>query len=103
MNIRLYSKDFKLSEEDKEYITAKIQMLTKYYDGIIQADMEVGMTTHRSQKGEIFRAELNLQVPGKLLRVEKTTTNLYKSIDKVKDHMARELSEYNEKRQEKRR
>lgn len=102
MSIRIYCKDFKLSEDEKEYIRKKIKMLDKYFNGIIQSDMEVGMTTHRHRKGDIFRAELNVQVPGKLLRVEKITSDLYKSIDKVKDHMVRELSDYNKKRQEKR-
>jgi len=50
------------------------------------------------QKGNIFRAEVNLDLAGKLLRVEKTEKDLYKAIDKVKDHLARSIRRYKQKR-----
>jgi putative sigma-54 modulation protein len=57
----------------------------------IVADVEVGKTTHHHSKGEVMRCEVNLRVPGDLLRVEKTEKDLYKAIDKVKDHLARQV------------
>ena len=79
-------------------------MLEKYLGNIkvINCDFEVEMTNHQ-QKGEIFRAEANLQVPGELLRMEKTERDLYKAIDKVKDHLMRSIRRYKQKRQDRRR
>lgn len=101
MNIRIYSKDFELTSSDKDYIKEKISSLVKYYNRINNVDIEVGLTTQRHQKGKIYRAELNIEVPGRLLRVEKVTEGLYKAIDKVRDHMARELRNYKEKNRDK--
>ena len=53
--------------------------------------------------GEIYRAEANLEVPGELLRVEKTEKDLYKAIDKVKDHLRLAIKKYKEKRTDKKR
>jgi ribosome-associated translation inhibitor RaiA len=35
-----------------------------------------------------------LLLPGQLLRVEKTEEDLYKAIDKVKDHMPEMINKY---------
>lgn len=84
----------------REYVEKKTAMLEKYYPQIINIAAEVDVTTHHHHKGRIFRAELNVRVPGKLIRVEKTADDLYKAIDKVKDHMALMLKGHKEKKQD---
>lgn len=75
--------------------------LIKYFDNILEAHVEIEKTTHHHLKGEIFRAEANLRVPIKgLLRVEKTEKDIYKAIDKVKDHLKEEITRYKEKLRE---
>lgn len=80
-------------------------MLEKYLGDIpvINARLEVEMTTHHHHKGEIYRAEASLSVPRELLRVEKTEKDLFKAIDKVKDHLVLMIKKYKEKRVDKRR
>lgn len=75
-------------------------MLEKYLGDIqvINCDVEVGLEVGGQHKGEIHRCEVNLEVPGEILRVEKTSQDLYKSIDKVKDHLQRSIKRYKEKR-----
>jgi len=101
MNIRIKATKIELTEEIKDYVQEKMDMLEKYLGDfpVINADFEVEKTTNHHQKGEIYRAEFNLSVPGELLRVEKTEVDIFRAIDNVKDHMEIVIKKYKEKKQ----
>ncbi|MFH0923632.1 MAG: ribosome-associated translation inhibitor RaiA [Candidatus Falkowbacteria bacterium] len=105
MNINIKATNIELTPRIKDYVQEKMDMLEKYLGSIdvINAQFEVELTTRRQNKGEIYRAEANLDVPGDLLRVEKTEKDLFKAIDKVKDHLTRSIKRYKEKRIDKKR
>lgn len=96
MNIQVKATKIDLTPEIKEYIQKKIDMLEKYLGDlkVFNCDFEVEMTTNHNVKGKIYRAECNLNLGGRLLRVEKTEEELYKAIDKVKDHLAEGIKKY---------
>ena len=89
----------------KDYIQKKMDMLEKYLGDmpVIGASVEIELTTRHHAKGEIYRAEANLFLPGELLRVEKTEQDMYKAIDKVKDHLRLAIKRYKEKMIDKKR
>ena len=103
MQINIKSTKIELTPEIKDYIQKKMDMLEKYLGEIkvISAHFEAEKTTRHHQKGEIYRAEANLDLPGELLRVEKTEKELFKAIDKVKDHLAEAIKKYKEKKRSK--
>lgn len=105
MNINIKATSIELTPEIKNYVQEKMDMLEKYLGSIkvIGAKFEVEMTTRHHNKGKIFRAEANIEVPGDLLRVEKTEKDLFKAIDKVKDHLKRSIRRYKQKRIDKKR
>jgi len=105
MQINIKATNLELTTQIRDYIQEKMDMLEKYLGRVqvINARFEVEMTTHHHVKGEIYRAEANLVVPGDELRVEKTEKDIYKAIDKVKDHLIRSIKRYKEKRMGKRR
>lgn len=105
MKINIKSKNLELTPAIKSYAQEKMDMLEKYLGSIqvVNCDFEVEKTTNHHQKGNIFRAEANLEVPGELLRVEKEEEDLYKAIDKVKDHLMRSIRRYKQKKEDKRR
>ena len=100
MKINIKATKMDLTPAIRNYVQEKIDMLEKYLGEIkvMNCDVEVGLTSHHHTKGEIYRAEINLVLPGELLRVEKTEKDLYKAIDKVKDHLARSIRRYKEKK-----
>lgn len=101
MNIVIKATNLELTPELRAYIEEKFSHLTRYFDNVLEARVEIEKTTHHHHKGEIFRAEANLRVPVKgLLRVDKTEKDIYKAIDKVKDHFKEELIRYKEKLRE---
>ncbi|HTW96891.1 MAG TPA: ribosome-associated translation inhibitor RaiA, partial [Candidatus Methylomirabilis sp.] len=89
MQIQIKATKIELTDAIRDYVQKKMDMLEKYLGGIpvINCHFEVGLAVGGQQSGEIYRAEINLDLNGKLLRVEKTEKDLYKAIDKVKDHM----------------
>jgi len=91
--------NIELTEAIKEYALEKVEALTHYFDNIQSADIEVGMDKQNKEKP--FFAEVNLGVPGRLIRVSKNSEDLYKAIDKVKDHMKVELEKMKGKMRDK--
>jgi putative sigma-54 modulation protein len=105
MKFNLKSTNLELTPAISAYIDEKMDSIEKYLGSmpVINFDFEVELTTNHHHKGDIFRAEANLEVAGDLLRVEKTEADLYKAIDKVKDHLIDLIKKHKEKRIAKRR
>lgn len=97
MNINIRAVGMELTPAIRQYVEDKIGGLEKYDDQILNADVDLGLETHHHNKGEIYSCSLTLQLPKDLLKVEKTEKNLYKSVDKVKDHAREILSTRKEK------
>lgn len=105
MQLNIKASNLVLTDAIKNYAVKKMSKLDKLIkqEKLMNADLELQKTTNHHLKGEIFRVELNLALPGKLLRVEKTEKDLYKAIDNVEEHMDMQLKKYKEKNIEKRR
>lgn len=100
MQIQIKATKIELTPQIKEYVQKKMDMVEKYLGDfpVTFARFEVELTTNHHKKGEIFRAEANLSVPGELLRVEKTEKDIFKAIDKVKDHLEIVIKKYKDKK-----
>lgn len=103
MNIKIKATRLEITDAIREYCQEKMDMLDKYLGDIqvLNCDVEVERTLGDQHKGDIFRAEVNLEVPKEILRIEKSEKDLYKAIDKVKDHLAEMIKKYKEKIMEK--
>jgi len=104
MKINITGKNMDLTSAIKDYVDKKIGGLNKYYDRIILADVSVGLTTTKQNKGRIYVAECKLSVPGKDIYASKVEEkDLYKAIDKIKDYLEAELKKHKAKLQDKQR
>jgi len=105
MQIRIKATNIELTDALRDYFQNKMNVIEKCLGDIqvINCDVEIEKAVGGQYKGEIYRAEVNLEVPRKLLRVEKTEDDLYKAIDKVKDHLELVIKKYKEKLEDKRR
>ncbi len=94
MNISIHANNIELTDAIREYTEKKIQGLVKYFDRITNAAVDIGLTSNHHQKGKIYYAEVNVHLPqGQMVRVRKEAEDLYKAIDKVRDHLKLELDE----------
>lgn len=91
------AKNMDFTEAIKAYTREKIGGLEKFYDQIILAKVVVGLETTHHQKGDNFFCECLLEVPGNDIFVKKEEADLYKAIDKVKDHLEDELNKHKNK------
>ncbi len=82
------------------YVDEKLQGLTKYFESIDHIDVEVGKTSEHHQKGDIFCCKAAVQVHKEVIRIEREAEELYKAIDKVRDHLRMELSSLKERIQD---
>lgn len=99
MKINLKTKNFNLTQAIKYYLDAKLNSLDKFLppDESIFADVELAKTTKHHQKGDIFKAEINLNVPGRLIRAVAEQWDLRVAIDSAKDELQREIRGRKEK------
>ncbi|MGI6374021.1 MAG: ribosome hibernation-promoting factor, HPF/YfiA family [Patescibacteria group bacterium] len=96
MKINLKSTRLEITEAIANYSQAKMDALDKYLGDleVLNCDLELERVAGNQKKGNIFRVEANLEVPKKLLRVEKTEADLYKAIDKVRDHLEQAIKKH---------
>ena len=99
MRINLKTKGFDLTAAIEIYLREKLDSLDKLLpqDESISADVELMKTTNHHNKGDIFRAEVNLAVPGRLIRSVSEEWDLRVAIDAVKDELQREIAGRKEK------
>lgn len=105
MKAALKATNLTLTPAIREYMEKKLKMIEKYLgkEAVINCQFEVELITKHHNKGEIFRAEINLSLANTLLRVERTAEDLYKAIDKTKDHLVELIKRSKDKRLTKRR
>jgi putative sigma-54 modulation protein len=97
MTINIHAAGMDLTDAIKDYAEEKISSLEKYYDNIIHIEVDLGLDSHHHNKGEIYSCAATIEVPSKVFRVEKEEKNLYKAIDKVRDHLREEMTAWKEK------
>ncbi len=99
MKITLKMTNLDMTDAIRNYVQEKIDRLEKYLGEtqVINCDVELERMAAGQHKGDIFRAEVNLQIPREILRVEKTEKDLYKAIDKVKGHLEEIIVSHREK------
>ena len=112
MKITIKGTNIQLSDSIYEYIQKKIGGLDKFMQGIgepldklgvkgnppYECWVEVERTTKHHQSGDIFRAEIQIKLPGvEGVRTESTQWDLHQAIDEAKGEMQRQLKRYKRK------
>ena len=100
MNIIIKGTNLELHNDLKEYVNEKIGGLKKFIENenmdssSVIARVELAKTTRHHQHGDIYKAEVNLQLPGKMIRGVEESDDIYKSIDSVKDELREMINSY---------
>ncbi|KKU34353.1 MAG: hypothetical protein UX57_C0004G0078 [Candidatus Uhrbacteria bacterium GW2011_GWE2_46_68] len=91
-----------ITDAIRSFVEEKVQVLEKMTGNWEPAELriEVGKTTNHHAKGPYFKAEMQLSIPGEVLRAVEEAEDLYESIDKVRDSLRRQLKEYQERQQD---
>jgi len=101
MKVFIKATNLKLTSEIRKAIEEKISPLDRFIPNIkvpLKAFVEVGLANRHHQKGDIYYAEVNLNLPGKILRSEAREETAYKAINTIKDELQLLLKKYTEKK-----
>lgn len=93
MQIKIRAKDYDLTPAIEEYINKKISSLEKFLGTeSILCEVEIGKSTDHHKSGDIFRTEVNITKSGsKQFYAVAEESDLYASIDVVRDQAEREI------------
>ncbi len=100
MQVNIKASKMEISDKTREFIQEKMDMMEKYLGSIkpMNCDVEIEKCAGEQRSGKIYRCEVNLSLPGCMVRIEKSAPELQKSIEKVKDHLPRSIKRYKEKK-----
>lgn len=100
MNVIIKGTNLELHNDLKDYAEEKVGGLKKFLEDIdlggnrVVARIELAKTTQHHQQGDIYKAEVNLQLPKKMFRSVVESDDIYKAIDNVKDELKIMINEY---------
>lgn len=102
MKINIKATNLDLTPAIRSYIEEKIGSLEKYLKrlvekGAVEVFIEIARTTKHHQKGPVFKAECNLELPGKLVRAEHSDWHIRRAIDEIKKELQQEVEKYTTK------
>lgn len=101
MNINIKTNNIEITAEVRDYLNKKIESFDKLIDKNDESasfNVILARTTKHHQKGDIFNAEINLHIKGKVLHASSEGVDIYAAIDFVKDEIIRELRSYKDKK-----
>lgn len=100
MKITLKWTNLKPIESIDVFVEEKINDLEKFIEkylktGVAEAWIEVSRTTKHHKKGEfVYRAEVDIRLPGKIVRAEAVHKDLRQAIVRVKDELHQQIKTY---------
>jgi len=101
MRIILKGTNLELNQELRDYVDEKIGGLDRFLeniDGTLEARVELAKTTRHHQHGDIYRAEVNLDFSGKVLRAVEEKEDLFTAIDGIENELKREVIKFKTKK-----
>jgi ribosomal subunit interface protein len=106
MKILIRTKNLELTENLKGFIEEKIGSLKKFVDVLKREEenktlaeifFEVEKETKHHNKGEVFRSEAKILLPGRKIMAQASGDDLFLTIVEIKDKLQQELKKYKEK------
>ncbi|MAF59629.1 MAG: ribosome-associated translation inhibitor RaiA [Candidatus Pacebacteria bacterium] len=100
MHVNIKTTHVELDPHMGTYLDEKLVVLEKYVDKedeSVKLDFEIEHLK-KHKKGDVYKAEINVLVGGKMVRAEAKGTTLQEVIDKVQDESARNLRKLKKKR-----
>ncbi|MDD5152698.1 MAG: ribosome-associated translation inhibitor RaiA [Candidatus Pacebacteria bacterium] len=98
MQIKIKATGIELTSAIETYVEEKLQSVEKFaiehQEENPLMEVEIGKSTNHHRSGDVFRAEVNMQVLGKHFRVTSEKSDLYAAIDDLRDELVRGLRSY---------
>ncbi|MDP2586516.1 MAG: ribosome-associated translation inhibitor RaiA [Candidatus Komeilibacteria bacterium] len=96
MKYQIYAKNLEITPVLSSYLDKKLVKLDKFSGNVLKLEIELSRDS-RHQTGPVFRAEFNLSIPKKLVRVVENDFSINSAIDKAIEQLARQLDKIKDK------
>lgn len=99
MNIQITTSKLNNTDELNEYVDKKLNSLKKFIKNEDNCLVEVDLKKQykHKQSKDMYYAEVNLSIDGKMFRATSEGDNMFTAIDRVKDDLKREIRKSNSK------
>ncbi|MDO8601997.1 MAG: ribosome-associated translation inhibitor RaiA [bacterium] len=99
MKITIKATGVELTPPIKEFIEDKVGSVQKFLqrfdeNGQVLAEVEIGRPSTHHNKGEVYFAEINISLSGKMLRAKAEDADIRVAINKTKDILKREIDKF---------
>lgn len=99
MNITISGHHLDVTPAIRAYVQNKLERVKRHFDQVI--DIAVILTVDNlREKEKRHKAEINLNLSGKVLYAESMAENLYSAIDTLMDKLDRQVMKHKTKRQD---
>ncbi|OJI06283.1 ribosomal subunit interface protein [bacterium CG10_46_32] len=98
MKIQFYTKNVELPEKLKDQFEEKLLSLKKYKGNVdvLQVRVDVSRDQHH-KSGDVYRVEVNIDVPGTVLRSVETAADILSALDVVAEKLERQSRDLKDK------
>lgn len=96
MNIQFYAKNIEINDKIKFHITSKLDAGLKNFDRVIGAQIDISRDAHH-RKGDVYRVEVNLHVPHKIIRGIATATDVFAAMDIAQGKIEKQIRRLRDK------
>jgi len=97
MQLSIKAKNIELTDAIKAAVEKKLATLDKKvsrFGTSVTAEVEVGKTSKHHNKGLVFRAEVHVRLPGKLVYAEALNKDLYAAVTDAKREAERQIADF---------
>ncbi len=97
MQVDIKATNLELTDAIRAYVQEKMDSLdakTARFGEVVRGEVEVGKTTQHHKTGPVFRAEVHVRLPGKVVYVQKENYDLYTAINEAKKMAEQEIVQY---------
>ncbi|MFL6671759.1 MAG: ribosome hibernation-promoting factor, HPF/YfiA family [Massilia sp.] len=93
MNLTISGHHLEVTPAIREYVQNKLERITRHFDQVIDSHVILAID-NLTEKEKRQKAEINLQVSGKMMHVESAAQDLYAAIDMLMDRLDRQVLKY---------
>lgn len=101
MRYILQGKNITISDSINTLVETKIKALERFVSRFdadaVEARVEVGKPSRHHHSGPVFYAEVNLKIPGKLLRAEATHLDLIYAVNETFKELERQIKDHKDR------
>jgi len=98
MKVQFYAKNVEIPARLKADIEDRLQGIKKYKGSVSVLNVQVDISRDQHhRKGDVYRVEVNADLPGKLLRAVETGGDILAALDAVAKKLERQARDVKEK------